>query len=132
MLFSHTVSQYNLLLYFNQLRDPVKLRISQGYLNECCRQVYECFVQYIQRTMYHCMCLYVHMYPAIYGHVCTTLCACLSRSSLTVAVSVWLATLRPVQVSALTQTTVTGCSRPSWLSLSSLPLSSPLEGHQAT
>lgn len=72
----------------------------------------------------HCM-LYT---PAIHGHVC----ACLSRSSPTVAVSVWPVTLRPVQVSALTRMTVTGCSRTSWLSLSSLPLSSPLEGHQAT
>lgn len=71
-----------------------------------------------------CLC------PATWSLVCGF--ACLSRSSLTVAVSVWLVTLRPVQVSALTRMTVTGCSHTSWLSLSSLPSSSPLAGHQAT
>lgn len=91
------------------------------------------------------VCVSVCVYTAhcMYCCVCTCLCpaytwsrvcdyACLSRSSLTVAVSVWPVTLRPVQVSARTRTTVTGCSRTSWLSLSSLPLSSPSGGHRAT
>lgn len=61
------------------------------------------------------------------------LCPTMSpRYSLTVAASVLLATLRPAQVSAITLTTVTGCSPTSWLSQSSLPSSSPLEEHQAT
>lgn len=75
---------------------------------------------------------YVSVSCYTWSCVCDCSCACLSRSSLTVAVSVWPVTLQPVQVSALTRTTVTGCSRTSWPSLSSLPLSSPLEGHQAT
>lgn len=61
------------------------------------------------------------------------LCATLSsRSSLTVAASVLLATLQPIQVSAITLKTVTGCSPTSWLSQSSRPSLSPLEEHQAT
>lgn len=58
--------------------------------------------------------------------------SCLSRSSLTVAVSPRLETLRPVQVIALKRRTATGCSRTSLPSLSSLPSSSPLGAHQAT
>lgn len=86
---------------------------------------------FIQNTV--CMlCLYVYLCPALRSHMCMYDYACLSRSSPTVAVSVWLVTLQLVQVSALTRTTVTGCSHTSWLSLSSLPLSSPSGGHQAT
>lgn len=57
---------------------------------------------------------------------------CLSRSSLTVAVSVWPVTLQPAQVRAPTRTTATGCSPTSWLCPSSLPSSSPSEGRRAT
>lgn len=77
------------------------------------------------------VCLYPSIWLCICG-VCVTVSACLPRCSLTVAASVLPATLRPVRVSANTLTTVTGCSRTSWLSRSSLPLLFPLEEHQAT
>ena len=90
----------------------------------------------ISAYMFVCKYVYICIYVCV-SVSCYTLslvcdCVCLSRSSLTVAVSVRLVTLRPPQVSAFTRTTATGCSRTSWLSLSSLPSSSPLVGHPAT
>lgn len=81
-----------------------------------------------------CFCVYMNvcLSPAKHGHVCATVRVCLSRSSLTVAVSVWPVTLQPAQVRAPTRTTATGCSPTSWLCPSSLPSSSPSEGRRAT